>query len=139
VVSVFASGLFSVSGVAVGKDGSVYTINYSGNTYTGYQGEVSKISPSGIVSTLATGIYYSGQADIVLDDNDNIYVTSLNQGQITSSVVKISPTGALRTISTDVSFPIGIAVDHHGNLYVADEQISRDPSAYGEIVKLTPH
>jgi hypothetical protein len=139
VVSVFASGLFSVSGVAVGKDGSVYAINYSGNTYTGYQGEVSKISPSGIVSTLATGIYYSGQADIVLDDNDNIYVTSLNQGQITSSVVKISPTGALKTISTDVSFPIGIAVDHHGNLYVADEQISRDPSAYGEIVKLTPH
>lgn len=139
VVSVFASGLFSVSGVAVGKDGSVYALNYSGNTYTSYQGVVTKISPSGQVSTLASGIYYSGEADLAVDDNDNIYVTSINQGLITSSIIKVSPSGGLKTISTDVSFPIGIAVDHKGNLYVADEQISVAPSAYGEIVKLTPH
>ena len=68
-----------------------------------------------------------------------VFVTFLNQGLITSSIVKVSPNGAIKTISKDVSFPIGIAVDHKGNLYVADEQISRDPSALGEIVKLTPH
>jgi hypothetical protein len=139
VVSVLASGLFSVSDIAVGKDGSVYALNYSGNTYTSYDGMITKISPSGVVSTLAMGIYYSGEAGLVLDDNDNIYVTSLNQGLITSSILKITPSGSVKTVSTDVSFPIGIAIDHQGNLYVANNQMSRDPGSYGEVVKLTPH
>lgn len=139
VVSVFASGLFSVSDIAVGKDGSVYALNYSGNTYTSYDGVVTKISPSGEVSTLSRGIYYAGEAGLVLDDYDNIYVTSLNQGLITSSIIKIAPSGVVKTVSTDVSFPIGIAIDHQGNLYVANNQMSRDPGSYGEVVKLTPH
>ncbi|HET6999655.1 MAG TPA: IPT/TIG domain-containing protein [Puia sp.] len=139
VVTVLASGLFSVSDITVGKDGSVYALHYSGNTYTSYNGVVSKISPSGQVSTLAVGIYYSGEAGLVVDSNDNVYVTSLNQGLITSSILKITPSGAVKTVSTDVSFPIGIAIDHNGNLYVANNQMSRDPGAYGELAKLTPH
>ncbi len=147
VVSVFASGLFSVSDIAVGKDGSVYALHYSGvyalhysgNTYTSYDGVVSKISPSGEVSILAMGIYYAGEAGLVVDDNDNVFVTSLNQGLITSSIIKITPSGIVKTVSTNVSFPIGIAIDHKGFLYVANNQMSRDPGSYGEVVKLTPH
>jgi DNA-binding beta-propeller fold protein YncE len=55
-----------------------------------------------------------------------------------SSVIKITPSGTVSTISKDVSFPVGIAVDHQGNLYVADQQILTTPS-YGEVVKLTAH
>jgi IPT/TIG domain len=138
VVSVFASGLFSVSGIAVGKDGSVYTTNYSGSVYNGADGVVTKISPSGQVSTLAMGIYYDGLTSLVLDDNDNIYVTSFNQQYALSYVIRITPSGTVKMISTDVSFPVGIAIDHKGNLYVADSQVLITPS-YGEVVKLTPH
>jgi sugar lactone lactonase YvrE len=138
VVNVLASGLFSVSGVAVGKDGTVYTTNFSTPAINSANGVVSKITPSGQVSTLATGIYYNGLTSLVLDANDNIYVTSFNMGQAISSVIKITPSGVVKTISNDVSFPVGIAIDKKGNLYVADDFISTELT-YGEVVKLTPH
>jgi sugar lactone lactonase YvrE len=84
------------------------------------------------------GIYYDGLTSLVLDDNDNIYVTSFNQQYALSYVIRITPSGAVKTISTNVSFPVGIAIDHKGNLYVADSQVLITPS-YGEVVKLTPH
>jgi len=138
VVSVIASGLFSPSGIAVAKDGTVYTTNYSGTVYNGADGVVTKITPSGQVSTLATGIYYNGLTGIVLDDNDNLYVTSFNQQYAIGYVVRITPSGAVKTISTDVMFPVGIAMDHTGNLYVSDQAVSTT-LPYGEVVKLTPH
>jgi len=138
VVSVIASGLFSPSGIAVAKDGTVYTTNYSTPAYNSANGVVTKISPSGQVSTLATGIYYDGLTGIVLDDNDNLYVTSFNQQYAIGYVVRITPSGSVKTISKDVMFPVGIAIDHQGNLFVADEAISTT-LPYGEVVKLTPH
>lgn len=138
VVSVIASGLFSPSGIAVAKDGTVYTTNYSTPAYNGANGVVTKITPSGQVSTLATGIYYDGLTGIVLDDNGNLYVTSFNQQYAIGYVVRITPSGAVKTISSDVMFPVGIAMDHKGNLYVADEAVST-ALTYGEVVKLTPH
>jgi streptogramin lyase len=138
VVSVIASGLFSPSGIAVGKDGAVYITNYSTPAYNGANGVVTKITASGQVSTLATGIYYDGLTGIVLDDNDNLYVTSFNQQYAIGYVVRITPAGVVKTISTDVMFPVGIAMDHKGNLYVADEAVST-ALTYGEVVKLTPH
>jgi sugar lactone lactonase YvrE len=134
VVSVFASGLFSVSGVAVGKDGSVYTTNYSSVAYNNLNGVVMKITPSGQVSTFATGINYNGSSGLVLDDNDNVFVTSVNQGTSVGSVMKITPSGVVSTIATDLSFPVGIAMDHQGNLYVAEESVTD-----GEVVKLIAH
>ena len=116
----------------------MYTTNYSTPAYNGANGVVTKITPSGQVSILATGIYYDGLTGIVLDDNDNLYVTSFNQQYAIGYVVRITPSGAVKTISSDVMFPVGIAIDHKGNLYVADEAVST-ALTYGEVVKLTPH
>src|SRR5438270_613355 len=125
-----------LNGVAADSAGNVYVTDFS-NT-------IRKITPAGVVTTLAgtPGVY--GSADgtgsaaqfwqpwgIALDSAGNLYVA--DQGN--STIRKITPAGVVTTIagaagvfgSADGSrsaarfnAPGGIAVDSSGNLYVAD-------------------
>src|SRR5438874_612499 len=125
-----------LNGVAADSAGNVYVTDFS-NT-------IRKITPAGVVTTLAgtPGVY--GSADgtgsaaqfwqpwgIALDSAGNLYVA--DQGN--STIRKITPAGVVTTIagaagvfgSADGSrsaarfnAPCGIAVDSAGNLYVAD-------------------
>ena len=139
VVGVYATGLYIVSGVAVGNDGTVYTINYSSPGYNGANGIVSKITPDGTVSTVAKGIWYAGESDLTIDENNNLYVLVFDQGTILGSVVKITPGGTITTLASGGFFlPTGIVRDRSGNLYVTNVQTSAS-SNVGNVVKLTMH
>lgn len=125
------------SGVAVDPARNVYVADY-------YNQTIRKITPGGLVATLAGLAGYPGSADgtgsaarfyrptgVAVDGSGNVYVTdSGNQ-----TVRKVTPAGVVTTLaglagssgSTDGSgsgarfwWPAGITLDGFGNLYVAD-------------------
>ncbi len=128
---------FSIpSGVAVDDSGNVYVAD----TYT-----IRKITPAGVVSTLAGTLRHAGSADgtgaaarfsdqakdVAVDKEGNVYVADTYN----NTIRKITPSGVVNTVAgmagqmgaaegtgADASFsrPQGIAVDRDGNVYVAD-------------------
>lgn len=128
-------------GMTMDAVGNFYITDQLGST-------IRKISPAGVVSTLAgngkpisvdgNGLNagFDGPAGIVADKSGNLYVTDYNSGLIR----KIAPDGTVTTIAgnnmgyaeldglgTAASFnqPDGITIDQQGNLYVADQGSSR--------------
>ena len=126
-----------LNGIAVDRAGNVYVTD-------GAYHIVRKITPAGVVTTLAGTPGVTGSADgtgsaarfyspfgIAVDSAGNLYVTDLNN----HTIRKITPAGVVTTVagaagvigSTDGSgsaaqfhYPAGIAVDSVGNVYVAD-------------------
>jgi sugar lactone lactonase YvrE len=130
-----AAGFNQPSGIGVDVSGNVYvadTWNY----------EIRKISPSGLVSTLA-GSTKSGNSDgqgvnaqfnnptgIAVDASGTVYVAD----NYNSAIREISPNGFVSTLgnaSNIFYLPFGVAVDAFGYIYVAD-------TYNNEIRKITP-
>jgi len=131
------------------------TVDTSGNVYVADTGnnQIRKITPSGVVTTLAgstTAGYKDGDVTVALfnlpyavtvDTSGSKYVADSQNNLIR----KITPSGVVSTLAGDISFgfvdgtgthtkfnfPDGIAVDNSGNLYVADRANNR-------IRKVTP-
>jgi sugar lactone lactonase YvrE len=122
--------------IAVDTSGTFYVADASGNT-------IQKITPAGVVSTLAGLTDVAGSQDgtgsnarfnqpggLAVDGSGNVYVTDTGN----ATIRKITPGGVVSTlagsatrgnqdgIGSAASFkaPSGIAVDSAGNLYVAD-------------------
>jgi sugar lactone lactonase YvrE len=121
--------------VAIDSSGYVYVADTNNE-------EIRKISPLGVVSTLAgSGSYGSVDATgtaasfyqpcgVAVDSSGNVYVADTYNNKIR----KISPSGVVSTLAgsgsygsvdgtgTAASFyqPCGVAVDSSGNVYVAD-------------------
>jgi streptogramin lyase len=132
-----AARFWSPGGVAVDGSGNVYVVDNFNHT-------IRKITPAGVVTTLAGTALSSGSADgtgsaarfyypsgVAVDGSGNVYVADTNN----YTIRKITPAGVVTTLagtagspgSTDgtgsaarFNGPYGVAVDGSGNVYVAD-------------------
>ena len=141
-------------GVAVDGSGNVYVADYGND-------EIRKITPAGVVSTLAGKAGVAGNADgldtaarfnlpesLVVDVNGNIFVADNGNNEVrkvtaaglVSTIAGNGSTGKVNGMGTGASFnsPFGIAVDGAGNLYVADSgnNLIREISPAGQVSTL---
>jgi len=134
-----AAQFFYPHGVAVDSFGNIYVADM-------YNHGIRKISPEGVVSTLAgstrgfldgtgTAARFFYPTSVAVDTLGNIYVADKNNHQIR----KISPEGVVSTLAGSVTpdfandvgtaarfnYPTSVAVDSFGNIYVADKNNQR--------------
>ena len=127
-------------GIAVSTDGTIYVAD------AGESNRIRKIAPDGNVTTyvgagegFADGVGFNSAfntpSGLALDPQGNLFVTDTGNNRIR----KVSPNGQVTTVAGDgtagyadgpavqarFNGPIGIAVDAHGNIYVADSYNDR--------------
>jgi hypothetical protein len=121
-------------GVAVGPAGSFYIAD------TG-TGRVRKVSASGVITTVASGL--SSPTGLAVDSVGNVYIAEKHAHRVRKlntqgSLLVVAGTGAAgfsgdggQATAAQLNFPTGVAV-YNGNLYIADENNHRvrkvDPS-----------
>jgi len=135
-----ASARFSgPNGVAVDGAGNVYVADT-------YNHAIRKITPAGLVSTLAgtggvgsvdatgasasfnapSGVAVNGSGDVYVADTGNQLIRHVNPAGVVSTYA-----GSRGVLGTNILFlPTGVAVDHSGQVYVAD-------MGHGKIAKVT--
>jgi uncharacterized protein (TIGR03437 family) len=120
-----AASLDSPTSVAVDQAGNVYIADAANN-------HIRKVTPSGIISTLAgTGAYddsgdgglavqasFKTPVAVAVDRNGNIYVADLGGGRIR----KIGTDGRITAVTgtTNLNEPTDIVFDAAGNLYIGE-------------------
>jgi uncharacterized protein (TIGR03437 family) len=105
--------------VAIDRDGSVLFAEFGTNL-------IRRVSPAGVLTTVASSIAFFGPSSLAVDSAGNIYVADSGK----NAVRKIAPTGTTTTIagtgtSTPLNFPDGVSVDASGNIFIADSGFQR--------------
>jgi sugar lactone lactonase YvrE len=142
-LTVFASNIPNVGGLALATDGTLYATTTT-NTNSLTAGSVVKFSTSGTITTVATGLQFNGQDGIVVDGNKDLYMTCYSAGSPTSYVIEVKNAGSGAVsatnniiLTTNVPIPRGITIDQSGNLYVVN--VGTTVLNGGSISKLTMH
>jgi hypothetical protein len=135
VVTTLAGSSLQLSGTTVDGTGTAATFGNSGGgglalgpngyVYVAETGrhKIRKVSPGGVVTTVAHG-GYSGPddidkpRDIAVDAVGNIYV--IHGDPASDAIMRISSDGVETTVA-GFNMPQGVEVDAAGNVYVADE------------------
>jgi len=104
--------------------------------------KILKISPSGHISTFATGL--NTILGLVFDDEDNLYVLENTVGAPGpmpgfAKVLRISEDGKVTEIAAGLNLPTGITLGPDGNLYVSNYGFGYPPNGSGQILKITLH
>jgi uncharacterized protein (TIGR03437 family) len=142
------ASLYAVPGIAVDAGGNLYIAEVDAYPYTTGFGAIRKVTPSGIISTVAGGGTLSGSfgdggpatsaainhpTSVLVDSAANLYIAD----QAANRVRKVSTNGTITTVagpgssdgtlgdggpatSATLSGPTGLALDSVGNLYIAD-------------------
>ncbi len=123
-VELFATGLSGASGNDFDSQGNLFQSNISAGT-------VSKITPTGQVSTFAT-IGISCNVGIVIDENDNLFICNCCSTN-GNTIRRVTPGGQSSQYSSSGLYfcPNGITADGNGNLYVSN-------FSNGNIIKIAP-
>lgn len=132
-----AARFYDPFAVAADSSGNLYVADYGNNT-------IRKITPTGVVTTLAglagasgsvdgtnSAARFNGPSGVAVDSSGNVYVTD----SYNNTIRKVTPEGVVTTLaglagifgnadgtSSEARFnaPFGVAVDHSGNVYVGD-------------------
>lgn len=128
-VTTFATGFGPIQGIAIDASGNLYVSDWV--TASGNGAAIRKISSSGSVSTLASGSFNQPYG-LVVDASGNVYVADAGDYVIR----KVSSTGTVTTYAGTLGtsgtfdgavgtgefvYPVGVAFDTNGNLFVTDE------------------
>lgn len=147
-----AARFSSPSGIAVDDSGNLYVADSFNQT-------IRKLTPNGVVSTLAGSRGAIGSADgkgnsarfnnpsrVAVDNGGNVYVL-----EYAHAIRKITPDGTVTTLAGEPGAPgavdaqgsdarfdslQGIAVDNAGNVYVADSDVIRAITPDGVVTTL---
>ena len=125
-----SSPIRSADGIAVDSAGNVYFADYGNKS-------VAKVTSGGVLSIVAGGGAVGAVSDVAVDSSGNVYFSDYDN----CVVYKLPVAGALTVVAgsgtcgeptegsataSELNYPIGIAVDSAGNLYIADD--------YGQMV-----
>jgi sugar lactone lactonase YvrE len=134
IVTTFASGLNSPTGLCFDSSGNLYFAEWNTN-------RIRKITPNGLITTFAGGTagfqngfggaaQFTNPVGLAIDGSDNIYVCDSNNNRIrkidpSSNVTTVAGSGTNTSIDgtgTSASFnaPFYCALDTNGNLFVSD-------------------
>lgn len=111
-----AAAFRNPKGITVDTSGNVYVADYAND-------RIRKVTPDGVVSTITTATNPQG---VFFDSVGNLYYTagSIRKIKPSNEVVFVAGYGVGTTdgfgSAAKFSNPCGIAIDSHGNLYVAD-------------------
>ena len=107
------------------------TVATNGNVYVAdtYNSAIRKVTPAGLVTTLATG--FNGPYGVTVDSATNVYVAATGYhaigkvtpaGVVTAVFGSVGNSGSADGTNSDArfSYPCGVVVDTGGNVYVAD-------------------
>jgi sugar lactone lactonase YvrE len=132
-----AAGFYRPDGVAVDSNGNVYVADYGNHT-------IRKVTPAGVVTTLAGKAGSSGSTDgtgsaarfsyptgVAVDNTGNVYVADYGN----NTIRKVTSSGVVTTLAGRAGYvgssdgigisalfrsPIHVALDSTGNVYVTD-------------------
>ncbi len=105
--TLLATGFVLGQVVALDSSGNLYVTNYGNGT-------VSKITSSGVVSTIVSGMHLP--RGIAVDAQGNLYVANSVNGSF-CYFEKISPQGVIDTLASVPSEVSGLTLDGAGNMY----------------------